>query len=226
MTTIVIFVTLACLFVLVSSVKRRGAGRGSEDPWPQLPPSALPANALKIPLFRQATYYTCGVASLDAILHYWQVYDDIEASLAEECGTTEEDGTPPQNLVKVAQSYNLTAYLKENTSLKDLEKAVEEGWTVILDVQAWSEQELPVDWKNDWEDGHYVVLLALDDQYVFLMDPSTGATYAYVPRLEFMDRWHDYEILSDGSRYNYVQTAIFIKGEHALPSPPPIFYMG
>ena len=210
---------------LVFADKPRNSNTHQLYPEP-LPASTLPANAIKIPLFRQATFYTCGVASLDAILYYWQVYDSTEEVLAQQCGATEENGTHPENIVKVAQSYNLTSYLKENSELKDLIEAVNGGWTVILDVQAWTDSEnYPVDWKNDWEDGHYVVLLALDDENVYIMDPSTGARYAYLPVREFLDRWHDYEINSDGTRREYNHLAIFVKGETPLHSPPTITYM-
>jgi predicted double-glycine peptidase len=206
--------------------KTESTQRAVEGPWPSLPASALPASALMVPMFRQATLYTCGVASLDAIMYYWQVYEGTEGALARECATTEEDGTKPASIVKVAEHHNLTAYMKEGLTLDDLESAVAEGWTLIVDVQAWALLPPPVDWANTWEDGHYVVLLGLDADYVFLMDPSTGAHYAYVPRQEFLSRWHDYETLPDGRRYEYNQMAIFIRGTTALPSPASVLYMG
>jgi hypothetical protein len=200
---------------------------------PPLPPTSLPNNSIRLPLMRQSTFYTCGVASLQSCLYYWQVYDSTEEVLALECGTTEENGTPPENIVRVAQSYNVTAFMRENNTLDDLEAAIHRGYTVILDVQAWTGSaaddyygDPPVDWRNDWEDGHYVVLVGMDEKYVFIMDPSTGGTYAYVPRDEFLDRWHDYSTLVDGTRKEYIHMAIFIHGQDPLPYPPMITYMG
>ena len=191
-----------------------------------LPPDSLPKNSIMLPLMRQSTFYTCGVASLQSCLYYWQVYDSTEEQLAIQCGTTEEQGTPPESIVKVAQSYNLTAFLKENCDLNDLKVAIHDGFTVILDVQAWTDLQEPVDWKNDWEDGHYVGLVGIDDEYVYLMDPSTGGTYAFVPISELLDRWHDYELLEDGSRREYVHSAIYIKGDNPWIYPHLITYMG
>lgn len=96
---------------------------------------------------------------------------------------------------------------------------------MILDVQAWTDAPAPVDWANTWEDGHYVVLVGLHEKNIYLMDPSTGAAYAYVPLREFEDRWHDYLILPDGSRKEYIHMGIYIKGATPLPSPPDIMYM-
>lgn len=218
----------ALVFLSVAEAKQRNRSPNLSQPYDPnpIPPNSLPKNSIMLPTMRQATFYTCGVASLQSCLYYWQVFDSTEEQLAIQCGTTEENGTPPENIVAVAQSYNLTAFLKEGTTLEDLEKAIIEGYSVILDVQAWTEDEPPVDWKNTWEDGHYVALVGIDDKYLFIMDPSTGGTYAYLPKDEFLDRWHDYEILQDGSRREYVHAAIFIKGENAWPYPRSITYMG
>jgi len=139
---------------------------------------------------------------------------------------------PPDNIVRVAQSYNLTAVMRENNTLEDLDVALRKGNSVILDVQAWAlgwEDDYyaaggQIDWRNDWEDGHYVALVGIDQQYVFVMDPSTGGTYAYLPRNKFVDRWHDYTLLADGTRKEYFHLAIFIHGDNPLPSPPMITY--
>lgn len=224
--TMVKVISVASLVALLLCVCNAfGKSLAANTP-PPIPAKELPANAIKIPLFRQATFYTCGVASLEACLYYWQVYDSTESVLAEECGTTEDKGTPPQNIVSVAQSYNLTSYMTENTTVSNLRTAVEDGWTVILDVQAWTDLPEPVDWKNDWEDGHYVVLVALDEQNVYIMDPSTGARYAYIPLGEFEHRWHDYTTLSNGDLVEFNHLAIFIRGDNPLlVSPPPMTYM-
>ena len=38
-----------------------------------------------------------------------------------------------------------------------------------------------------------MVLIGYDDENLYFMDPSTGRHYAYIPRGEFVDRWHDVE---------------------------------
>lgn len=185
----------------------------------------LPLNSLNVPLFRQSTCYTCGVTSLQSILYYWQVYEGREDTLATLCKST-EDGTAPENIVSAALTFpNITAYMKENSNLLDLKKSLSIGQPVILDVQAWKDDDDDTEWINTWENGHYVVLIGMDDSFIYLMDPSTGAHYAYVPINEFLDRWHDYELLSDGSRKEYVHLAIFINGISPLKSPPPLLYM-
>ncbi len=188
---------------------------------PQAPPH-LPARALPVPCFRQSTGYACGAAALQAVLRYWGVYDGQESKLYPLVGTTPERGTPPEGLVAGARHFGLQARLQEGTELADLRRAWAAGTTVILNLQAWSEApDRARPWKDRWDDGHYVVLVGLDDTHLYVMDPSTSSGYAYLPLPEFLDRWHDYT-LEGGRRREYQHLAIFIQGRTplaALPAP-------
>ncbi|HJV23258.1 MAG TPA: C39 family peptidase [Holophagaceae bacterium] len=182
----------------------------------------LPAGALPVPLFRQSTGYACGASALQAVLYYWRVYDGQESKLYPTLGTTPEWGTPPEGLVAGARAFGLEARLQEGTELKDLRAALAAGETVILNLQAWRDAPARGPWKEAWEDGHYVVLVGLDDTHLYAMDPSVGAGYAYLPIAEFLERWHDYT-QAGGRRREYRHLAVFIKGKTplpALPAPP------
>lgn len=179
-------------------------------------PSRLPEVHLPVPIIRQATYYSCGAASLLAILYYWKAYDDTESSLYESLHTTEENGTDPGNIVKVARQHGLDAYTKDHLRLSELRDALNRGATVILDLQAWrdsKEKRLP--WKKIWESGHYVVLVAMDDHFIYTMDPSAGVGYAYLPLHEFLVRWHDYEE-RNGEKIRFHRLGIFIQGKRPI----------
>jgi hypothetical protein len=68
---------------------------------------------------------------------------------------------------------------------------------VIAAIQAWPTDKI-ADWRTDWEDGHYVVVVGLSNDRVYVMDPSVRTGYAYLDRNEFLARWHDYDM--DGDR--------------------------
>lgn len=182
----------------------------------------LPAGALAVPLFRQSTGYACGAASLQAVLAYWRVYDGRETALYPILGTTEAHGTPPEGLVAGARHFGLEARLREGCELADLRAALAAGETVILNLQAWREApSRGLAWKDVWEEGHYVVLVGLDDAHLYAMDPSVTGGYAYLPLPEFLDRWHDYTT-AGGARREYRHLAVFIKGRKpraATPAP-------
>src|SRR5512144_12963 len=84
----------------------------------------LPPGALPVPLFRQATNYSCGAAVLQAVLSYWGVYDGREDQLYGSLGTTEAAGTAPTGIVQVARRYGLAAILQEYVPLTALRHAL------------------------------------------------------------------------------------------------------
>jgi hypothetical protein len=56
-----------------------------------------------------------------------------------------------------------------------------------------------------------VVLVASDETYFYFMDPSTADAYTYIPRPEFLTRWHDFES-EDGRIRPFYQSAVVISG--------------
>ncbi|MFO1429893.1 MAG: C39 family peptidase [Candidatus Competibacteraceae bacterium] len=172
----------------------------------------LPAGSLPVPLFRQATNYSCGAAVLQAVLSYWGVYDGREDQLYGPLGTTEVAGTDPAGIVRVARQYGLTATLREYLPLTALRRALAQGETVIINLQAWRDPNSTLPWSRNWEDGHYVVLVAMDSGQAYVMDPSTSAAYTYLPLNELVARWHDYNN-RQGFRREYHHAAIFIHGK-------------
>lgn len=186
----------------------------------------LPANHIPIPLVRQQTNYSCGAASSAAVLKYWGLFSGEETELHSDLGTDPKEGTAPSSIVAVLQSYGLAVSYEENFTVSKLRRALKAGKSVILDLQAWRTDEKTA-WANLWEDGHYVVAVALDARRLFVMDPSTDDYYAYVPLTELMDRWHDYESI-DGKMVKNHQAVIITKGKRADKSfraPAQVKYM-
>jgi predicted double-glycine peptidase len=184
----------------------------------------LPADYLPLPLIRQTTSYDCGPTALLSVLRYWQVYDEDhgggDADLFPLLATTAKDGTDPPHLVAGARHFSLNAQLHENMAPEELRDALDAGATVILDLQAWRDEKTKrIAWKDDWEDGHYVVLAGMDKKNAYIMDPSTKDSYAWLPVSELLERWRDYED-RNGYIQRYQRSAIVITGAHALPRPP------
>lgn len=172
----------------------------------------LPAGALPVPLFRQATPYSCGATVLQAVMVYWGAYDGGESRLYGALETTERDGTEPPAIARVARQHGLEARLEVRQRLGDLRAALKRGDTVVLNVQAWRDARTGRAWEHTWDDGHYVALVAMDERHAYVMDPSTSAAYAYVPLVELVARWHDFED-RHGHRQEYHQCAIYIRGK-------------
>jgi predicted double-glycine peptidase len=169
----------------------------------------LPATALGVPAVRQATGYSCGPAALTAILRYWRRPVACEQELYAPLHTTPKDGTEPERLAEVARARGLDAVYRTGVTVDELRAALAAGTTVILDLQAWRDR--PVAWRDDWDDGHYVVLVAIAGDRLYAMDPSADGGYSWLPLAEFVDRWHDFEE-RDGARVNLSHAAVFIRG--------------
>lgn len=172
---------------------------------------SLPKNALGVPLVRQATGYSCGAAALLAVLRYWRAYDGDERSLYAALDTTEADGTEPDAIERVARAHGLDARWRTGATVDELRAAAAVGSTVIVDLQAWRDRAAG-DWASDWDDGHYVVMVALDDKYLYAMDPSVDAAYDFVALGELARRWHDE--YRDHRRFEH--GALFIAGRSHL----------
>lgn len=169
---------------------------------------------LPVPDVRQCTNYSCGPSALQAVLMYYGE-EWIETELMQMCGTTPE-GTGPKNIARVAREIGFNAEIKEQMTLEDLETLCRQKIPVIISAQCWREGESQnKPWKDIWDDGHYMVVIGLDEKNVYFEDPSMLGSKGFIPRDEFLERWHD----MDEKKYEHM--GIIISGKS--PSPPPAY---
>lgn len=170
---------------------------------------------LPVPDTRQGTPFSCGASALQAILMYWGM-ELRESKLMKILHTSPETGTTPEDIVRVAVNLGFRADLRQNLGIRDLEASMREGVPVIVMIQAWREgEDLRKPWTDVWESGHYVVVIGADDEKMYFEDPSILGSKGYLPRKEFLERWHD----TNGKKY--IRAGIFIRGKK--PSPPPSY---
>jgi predicted double-glycine peptidase len=122
-------------------------------------------------------------------------------------------GAPPEAIVRVARAHHLSAELREGMTIDDLARATARGIPVIVDLQAWPERPRR-DFADDWDDGHYVVVIAVEKNRVIVEDPSLLGSRGVLGRAELEERWHD----ADGQRRNR-RLGIALSGPR--PAPPP-----
>jgi predicted double-glycine peptidase len=163
-------------------------GTVSKGRMPALPGCALPRNVIHVPLTRQATEYTCGVAALQSVLGYWGE-DHREDELAKGLKSNTVHGTGYKNIADFAKQHGYSVGINKGMTLPQLFAEMDQRRPVICLIQAWPDKK--VDFAKDWDDGHYVVAVGYDSRNVYFMDPSTLGSYTYIPRSEFLSRWHD-----------------------------------
>ncbi|HEX8791081.1 MAG TPA: C39 family peptidase [Polyangiaceae bacterium] len=182
----------------------------------------VPSNLIHVPCVKQRTDFSCGAAATLSLLRYWVpgAFEDAhEDDLFEPLHTTPANGTEPEPIAAYLQDVvGLEAkYEHGDVTLAQLEGAVDAGQPPLVDLQAWRDGNRP--WPEVWDAGHYVVLVGYDAENLFFMDPSvlSPGPYAYVPKAELDERWHD---LAGPSDTRVWRMTVFVRGddgEHWTP---------
>ena len=184
---LIIMLAVACFGVLANG--ESGIGLGLDLGKGATVPLSSISRLIYTPLVRQATDYTCGVASAQSILGFHGI-DIREDVLAKDMKADPAIGTLTKDIVAYFTSHGFTAEGSLNMTFAQLEASIDQNVPVIVLLQAWAEH-LPVEWETDWVDGHYAVVTGYDDKNFYFMDPSTVGQYTYIAREEFLRRWHD-----------------------------------
>lgn len=171
---------------------------------------------LNVPDVRQTTDYSCGPTSLQAVLSYYG--SDMRMDQLINMTNSTENGTSPDNIAGAARQMGFSAEIKENMTLQDLQKSISRGIPVIIDCQAWSGNNTTnQNWTADQEDGHYMVVIGIDDTNIYFEDPAILGSRGYLSNQEFLDRWHDlYLNPKTGNNTTTNHLGIIITGKEPL----------
>lgn len=161
---------------------------GLPDPKKNREAIKLPSNLIPVPMTRQATDYTCGVAAMQSLFAY---YGDefTEMPLAKLLKSNFRYGTAYKSIESFSKEKGYSVEIHKEMTLEQLKQFIDKKQPVLCLVQAWA--SVPTDYRTEWKDGHYVVAVGYDEKNIFFMDPSTLGDYAYIPVDEFLERWHD-----------------------------------
>ncbi|MHB8118473.1 MAG: C39 family peptidase [Methanothrix sp.] len=166
-----------------------------------------------MPDTRQSTEYSCGAAAMQAVLGYWG-RDIGEEDVREMLNTNEESGTYPDDIIRVASALGLQAEYEENMTMADLENYVAQGIPVIVNCQAWrSVSQYNESWADTWYNGHWLVVIGIDENNVTLEDPYILGDRGLMPREEFEARWHNVRGLDETDNVKQIHMGIAIRGE-------------
>ena len=138
---------------------------------------------------KQTYDYDCGAQALQTVLQYYGA--DVRGDALMEALGTSEEGTPPQALIGVAQSYGFQVKSGTQWSLNQVKQYVDDGTPVIVLLQAWADHYMTLDdWRRDWDDGHYAIIIGLNKDVLLFEDPAT-IRRTWLREREFLARWHD-----------------------------------
>lgn len=132
---------------------------------------------LNVKPFRQRTGF-CGPATLKMVLAFYGV-EKTEAELATLTGTNDEVAAEGDKLLEVAKSFGLKGFVKDFAELSDIKEYVMNKQIPVI-----------VDWFYK-DDGHYSVVVDVNDETILLQDPYLGYVRSLKPDT-FYRIWFDF----------------------------------
>jgi len=135
--------------------------------------------------------------------------------------TTSEVGTYPEGIVQGARALGFNAEAKENLTLDEVEKFTVDGHPMIALAQVWrSHKDSTRPAAEEWDSGHYIVVLKVDKDYVYFEDPYVRMSKAFMPRKTFEEHWH--HAMGGDLKKNpkLMHVGIFVRGEKPAARKP------
>lgn len=129
----------------------------------------------------------CGPASLKIVLDYYGL-NKSEKELAELTGLVPGLGINDKSIAKAAESLGFNVEIKNKSSFEDIEEWLKKGVPVIVDWFTRGRQDYG---DSEMADGHYSVVIGLDNEYIYLQDPEIGGERK-IDREDFMRVWFDF----------------------------------
>jgi predicted double-glycine peptidase len=129
----------------------------------------------------------CGPASLKIVLDYYGI-NKTEEELAK---LTEKDdiGIDDKKLSKAAKSFGFSVVVKEESDFSDVDNWLKKGVPIIVNWFTCGRSDYS---SSEVADGHYSVVIGLDDEYIYLQDPEIGKIRK-IRREDFLKVWFDFK---------------------------------
>ena len=123
---------------------------------------------LPFPSLRQTYDYDCGSKALQATMVYYGV-EEHQDRIMETARTNKEAGTPIRGMLRVLEKHGLQ-YESRAMTIEEVKRFIDKKIPVILLLQAWKENDK--DYKDCYDDDHYVVAIGYEENRIIFEDPS------------------------------------------------------
>lgn len=130
----------------------------------------------------------CGPASLKIVLEYYGAGQD-EEKIASQCGRDPDLGADDASIKKAAEFYGFEAKIQNNANFDDIQDWLDMGVPVIVNWFTRGRSDYD---NSEVPDGHYSVVMGLDEKYIYLQDPEIG-TMRTISRDDFLRVWFDFK---------------------------------
>ncbi|MDD3677653.1 MAG: cysteine peptidase family C39 domain-containing protein [Dehalococcoidales bacterium] len=168
---------------------------------------------IDLPGGRQTFDFDCGATALQLVMAYFGVevrMDELYSRLL-----INSNGTLIKNIIFVAEEYGFDVIEKYDTGIDEIKRFIDTSHPVIVLVQAWAEKYMTLEeWHEDYDDGHYVIVVGYYENKIVFEDPSSFRK-TWLTEEEFLIRWHDKDPETD----NIInQFALILTGRKPEPA--------
>jgi ABC-type bacteriocin/lantibiotic exporter with double-glycine peptidase domain len=168
---------------------------------------------IDLPGGRQTFDFDCGATALQLVMAYFGVEvrrDELYSRLL-----INSNGTPIKNMISVAEQYGFDVIEKYDAGVDEIKRFIDTSHPVIVLVQAWAEKYMTLEeWHEDYDDGHYVIVVGYYENKIVFEDPSSFRK-TWLTEEEFLIRWHDKDPETD----NIInQFALILTGRKPEPA--------
>jgi len=137
---------------------------------------------LKIPYFKQESWYTCGPACLRMVLSFFGIAR-TEAEVMKECDTTEL-GTTTVKISTAAYKFGLKSSSLKNANIDDLKNELRKGRPVIVLIDP------SYLYGGVSGFGHFIVIVGFSDEEIIYHDPDVSeGEYMRINNSAFQNSW-------------------------------------
>lgn len=143
-----------------------------------------------LPEVQQRTHFSCGAAVVHSICAYYGLGLPSHYDYFPYLETDENYGTSPDKIVCYLRDVGISCKVIYDMGIKQLCSEVQKGKPIIVALQAYGN---PKNYRNNGS-GHYVVAIGYDKKNIFFEDPWMNCLRGYIPKSEFLTRWHDLDV--------------------------------
>jgi predicted double-glycine peptidase len=157
-------------------------------------------------IVRQTFDFDCGAKALQAVMEYYgvemredEILDELKA---------DQNGTNYADMIALAKKKGFQIFAADGVSLEEVQHFIDDGKPVIVLVQAWADKYMTLEeWKSDYEDGHYVVVIGYENNIIIFEDPASPRR-TWMTEEEFLVRWHDKDARTGKKLQNFAMVLL------------------
>lgn len=129
----------------------------------------------------------CGPAVIKMVLDYYGI-ERTESEIAFMANKDDDLGISDQDIKRVLESFDLKVEVKNFASFEDIQDALDKDAPIIVDWMTRGRADYD---EDDLADGHYSVVVGLDEENIYLQDPEVGRLRKFLKK-DFIRVWFDF----------------------------------